>query len=74
MLELYTAEKGMFQDMVVPPFGPHLTGFVLDAVAHFVESVVNGKPLLADGEDGLKNTRIISAMLEAADTGRRVEL
>lgn len=74
MMELYTPEKGAFQDMVVPPFGPHLTGFVLDAVAHFVESVVNGKELLATGEDGLNNTRIISAMLDAADSGQRVRL
>lgn len=73
MMELYTSQKGAFQDMVVPPFGPHLTGFVLDAVVHFIEAVVNGKPLLATGEDGLDNTRIISAMIEAADTGRRVD-
>lgn len=74
MMELYTPEKGAFQDMVVPPFGPHLTGFVLDAVAHFIESVVNDKPLLADGRDGLNNTRIISAMLDAADKGIRIKL
>ena len=30
-MELYTADKGSFPDMMVPPFGPHLTGFVLDA-------------------------------------------
>lgn len=74
MFEVYTGEKGAFMDMVVPPFGPHLTGFVLDAVAHFIETVVNGAPLLADGQDGLNNTRIISAMLDAADTGQRVKL
>lgn len=74
MMELYTEQKGAFQDMVVPPFGPHLTGFVLDAVAHFIESVVNGAPLLANGDDGLKNTKILSAMLDAADTGLRVKL
>ena len=74
MMELYTQEKGAFPDMVVPPFGPHLTGFVLDAVAHFIETVVNGKELLATGQDGLNNTRIISAMLDAADKGVRVKL
>lgn len=74
MMELYTPEKGAFQDMVVPPFGPHLTGFVLDAVVHFIEAVVNGKEVLATGEDGLINTRIISAMIDAADSGRRVDL
>lgn len=74
MMELYTPEKGAFQDMLVPPFGPHLTGFVLDAVAHFIESVLHGKELLATGQDGLNNTRIISAMLDAANSGRRVDL
>ena len=52
-MELYTAEKGSFPDMLVPPFGPHLTGFVLDAVVHFVGAVTEGKPVLATGEDGL---------------------
>jgi predicted dehydrogenase len=73
-LELYTEQKGAFQDMLVPPFGPHLTGFVLDAVVHFVEAVTQGKPVLATGEDGLANTRIIAAMIEAANAGTAVAL
>ncbi len=73
-LELYTAAKGTFPDMLVPPFGPHLTGFVLDAVAHFVDSVTDGRPLLATGREGLENTRLITAMIAAAGTGRAVDL
>jgi hypothetical protein len=73
-LELYTAAKGTFPDMLVPPFGPHLTGFVLDAVAHFVDSVTDGRPLLATGQEGLENTRLITAMIAAAGTGRAVDL
>jgi predicted dehydrogenase len=73
-LELYTAEKGAFPDMLVPPFGPHLTGFVLDAVVHFVAAVTEGKPVLATGEDGLANTRVIAAMVEAANAGKAVAL
>ena len=42
-MELYTAEKGAFPDMLVPPFGPHLTGFVLDAVVHFVDGRDRGQ-------------------------------
>jgi predicted dehydrogenase len=73
-IELYTAAKGSFPDMLVPPFGPHLTGFVLDAVTHFVGSVVDGKPLLATGREGLANTKIISALIAAAGLGRAVDL
>lgn len=73
-MELYTSEKGTFPDMLVPPFGPHLTGFVLDAVVHFVEAVLQDKPVLATGEEGLANTKIISALIEAAGIGRPVDL
>ena len=73
-MELYTGEKGSFPDMLVPPFGPHLTGFVLDAVVHFIDAVTTGKPVLATGEDGLANTRIIAAMSAAANSGTAVTL
>ena len=73
-IELYTSEKGTFPDMLVPPFGPHLSGFVLDAVVHFIDAVTLGKPVLATGEDGLANTKIIAAMIEAANSGRAVLL
>lgn len=74
VFELYTEQKGAFADMLVPPFGPHLTGFVLDAVVHFIESVVTDAPLIATGEDGLENTRIIAALTEAANSGQVVRL
>lgn len=73
-MELYTQQKGAFPDMLVPPFGPHLTGFVLDAVVHFVEAVLFDKPVLATGEEGLANTKIISALIEAARLGQPVQL
>ena len=68
-MELYTAAKGSFPDMLVPPFGPRLTGFVLDAVAHFVDAVTLGREVLATGQDGLANTRLITALLDAANRG-----
>jgi len=73
-LELYTPAKGSFPDMLVPPFGPHMTGFVLDAVAHFIESVVDGKPVLATLREGLANTRTIAAIAAAANCGHAVTL
>jgi predicted dehydrogenase len=74
VLELYTPVKGAFPDMLVPPFGPHMTGFVLDAVAHFIEAVVEDKPVLATVREGLANTRVIAAIAEAANCGRAVRL
>lgn len=73
-MELYTQNKGAFPDMLVPPFGPHLTGFVLDAVVHFVEAVLFDKPVLATGEEGLANTKVISALIEAARLGQPVQM
>lgn len=69
-LEIYSQTKGAFPDLLVPPFGPHLTGFVLDAVVHFIEAVAEGKPVLATVQDGLANTRAIAAIAAAANTGR----
>lgn len=73
-MELYTSAKGSFPDMLVPPFGPRLTGFVLDAVAHFVDAVTLGQPVLATGQEGLENTRLISALLDAANRGTAVSI
>jgi predicted dehydrogenase len=72
--ELYTGEKGTFPDMLVPPFGPRLTGFVLDGVAHFVDAIVEGKPVLATGREGLENTRAVAAMIDAANRGVAIEM
>jgi predicted dehydrogenase len=74
IMELYTPGKGAFPDMLVPPFGPHLTGFVLDGVVHFIEAVVNGKPVLATLREGLANTRVIAAIAAAANSGSAVRL
>ena len=74
ILELYAGTRARLPDMLVPPFGPHLTGFVLDAVVHFIEAVTEGKPVLATGEEGVANTRLITAMIEAANTGRAIPI
>jgi hypothetical protein len=74
VVELFTETKGSYPDVLVPPFGPHLTGFVLDAIVHFIEAVTEGKPVLANGPEGLDNVRIIAAMNEAANLGRAVML
>jgi predicted dehydrogenase len=73
-LEIYTAEKAAFPDLLAPPTGAHLTGFVLDSIAYFVDAIVRDAPVLASGEDGVAATRIICAILESAETGQPVSL
>ena len=72
--ELYTADKAAFPDLLAPPTGTHLTGFVLDSIAYFVDAVTADAPVLATGEDGIATTRIIAAILESAAKGQPVSL
>lgn len=73
-LELYTAEKASYPDMLALPTGDHLTGFVLDSIAYFVDAVAQDKPVLATGEDGIAVTKAIHAIIESAKTGMPVTL
>jgi predicted dehydrogenase len=73
-LEIYTAERAAFPDLLAPPTGAHLTGFVLDSIAYFVDAVTLGVPVLATGEDGVATTRVICAILESVERGVPVTL
>lgn len=73
-LELYTADKATFPDLLAPPTGIHLTGFVLDSIAYFVDAVTTGAPVLATGEDGIATTRIIRAIIDSVAQGQPVTL
>jgi len=70
-LEIYSGQGGRFQDVLVPAYGPRLTGFVLDAIAAFVAMVTEDGPMLADVDDGVANTRIIESIMASADAGGR---
>ena len=70
-LEVYSGEVGRFQDVLVPAYGPRLTGFVLDAIAAFVAVVTEDGPLLATVADGVANTLIIEHIGASADAGGR---
>ncbi len=50
------------------------TGFVRQAIQHFVDSVLQDREPLITGEDGLAITRTLCAVVEAAETGAPVEL
>jgi len=71
-LELYSREKAAFPDLMAPPTGEHMTGFILDSIAHFIDAVTLGRPVLATGADGVLNTRIIRAIMESVDSGAPV--
>jgi predicted dehydrogenase len=73
-LEIYSAEKAAFPDLLAPPTGEHLTGFVLDSIAYFVDAVTLGKPVLASGADGIAVTRAICAIIDSAAQGVPIQL
>src|SRR5712692_4154037 len=73
-LEIYSAEKATFPDLLAPPTSEHMTGFILDSIVHFIDAVTLGTPVLASGEDGIANTRIIRAIIESAERGEAVML
>ncbi|MBM3497587.1 MAG: Gfo/Idh/MocA family oxidoreductase [Armatimonadetes bacterium] len=50
------------------------TGFVRQAIQHFVDCVLQDREPLITGEDGLAITRTLCAVIEAAETGQAVEL
>lgn len=73
-LEIYTSQKAAFPDLLAPPTGSHMTGFVLDSIGYFVDAITLGTPVLATGEEGVAVTRIICAILESAEKGLPIVL
>ncbi|MEN9935928.1 MAG: hypothetical protein RLZZ387_2507 [Chloroflexota bacterium] len=75
-IEAFTSSGSRLPDVLGLPDGdsPRLHGFVLEAVARFVDAVADDRPLLATGEDGLRVTRVLAAISESAASGRPVDL
>ncbi|MCE2471852.1 MAG: Gfo/Idh/MocA family oxidoreductase [Anaerolineae bacterium] len=51
-----------------------LSGFVLEAIARFVDAIVDDAPVLATGAEAALVTRALTAIEESARTGQPVEL
>lgn len=49
-------------------------GFVMESIARFVDAVLTDAPLLATVEDGLRVTRVLSAIEDSARTGQPVDI
>ena len=71
-LEVVTEEKLSFPGVLPMPSSPRLTGFVLDAIAQFVDAVNGDGPVLATGEEGLQVTAVLCAILESIESGQPV--
>jgi predicted dehydrogenase len=73
-LELVTGEKSLYPNPLAMPSSPRLTGFVLDALAQFVDAVNGDGPVLATGEEGLQVTAVLCAILESIEKGETVQV
>ena len=62
-----------YHDAIVAPMVlGRPTGFSVEAIRHFAECVIDGRPPLVDGFDGLAVTRLVLAMEESARLGAPV--
>ncbi len=59
---------------IVPTGETRVGGFVLEAIARFVDAVLDGAPLLAGVEDGLAATRVLTAIEHSVVCGLPVNL
>lgn len=73
-VEIYAADSVRYPDVMAPPYGPHLTGFIMDAITEFVDAVVGRRPVLATGEEGVQVTAVLCAVLESIESGHPVDV
>lgn len=75
-LEKHTHNQLAYGDITgrTPTGDRRIGGFMLEAIARFVDAILYDAPLLAGGEDGLAATRVLQAMIESAETGGPVDL
>ncbi|MBN2307517.1 MAG: Gfo/Idh/MocA family oxidoreductase [Candidatus Hydrogenedentes bacterium] len=74
-LEEYTEDDAKYPDVfVMPTLYGRQQGFAAESIRHFMESVVEDRPLQVTGQDGLEVTKVICAIEESCRTGQPVEL
>jgi predicted dehydrogenase len=74
-LERIDREGASLPDLLVMPevMGKQL-GFAAESIRHFSDCVLEDRAPAVTGEDGLRATRILCAIEEAAQSGRRIEV
>ncbi|MEM7033972.1 MAG: Gfo/Idh/MocA family oxidoreductase [Chloroflexota bacterium] len=72
----HTSNKLVFGDVTghTPTSNFRVGGFIQESIAQFVDAIVHDSPVLASSADGLAVTRILSAIVESAQTGQPVDL
>lgn len=76
-VEKYTRDGVSLPDTLgftLDPSSARLSGFVLEAIARFVDAVIDDAPLLATGAEAALVTRVLAAIEESAQSGQPVEL
>jgi predicted dehydrogenase len=73
-VEIQTADSVAYPPVLVLPYGPRLTGFVLEAIAQFVDAVHGRGEVLATGEEGLQVTAVLRAILDSIKSGEPVRV
>lgn len=76
-VEKYTRQEVSLPDTLgftLDADSARLSGYVLEAIARFVDAVVDDAPVLATGEEAALVTRVLVAIEESARTGQPVEL
>jgi len=77
MVEMYSGANHSLPDalgLIRDPDSGRQTGFVLAAIARFVDAVIDDAPVLATGEEAALVTRVLAAIEASAQTGQPVEL
>jgi predicted dehydrogenase len=59
---------------IAPTGDTRIGGFVLEAIAQFVDAILDDAPLLAGVEDGLATTRVLAAIERSVASGQPVDL
>ncbi len=74
--QIYGETKEILPDVLgVLPTSPYRTGgFMLEAVAQFVDALLYDRPLLATVDDGLRVTKVLAAVEESVKRGQPVDL
>jgi predicted dehydrogenase len=68
--------KEVLPDMlgIVPTSPYRIGGFMLEAVAQFIDTLLYDRPLLATVEDGLRVTKVLAAVEESTRRGQPVDV